>query len=151
MKHCGQMPTLKMTRLGLEKSRKEGRKMRTKSETTWKVFGIVYSWPDDCSVSEQWDLFFSHWQMASAYCTTSLSIQVRGSGKRTEPSKNPRWPPCKGKTNMTFSCFSGKRKKKWSLESNLARFGLCQSLFSKVLLFSSLGWWDKRYTVFPRK
>ncbi|KAL0619659.1 hypothetical protein AAY473_012341 [Plecturocebus cupreus] len=43
-----------------------------------------------CSVSEHCDLLRSHWQMALAYSTTSLSIHVRGSGNSTEPSKKPR-------------------------------------------------------------
>lgn len=88
---------------------------------------VNYSWPDTaCSVSEQWDFVFSHWQMALAYCTTSLSIQVRGSGNSTEPSKKPRWPPWRGSTCMTFSRFSVKQKEAhsssrsaiWSRELN---------------------------------
>lgn len=72
---------------------------------------VDYSWPDTaCSASEQWGFVFSHWQMALAYCTTSLSIQVRGSGNSTDPSKNPRWPPWRGSTCMTFSLFSVKEK-----------------------------------------
>ena len=37
----------------------------------------------------------------------TLSIQVSGWGKRTAPSKKPRWPPCSVRENITFSFFSG--------------------------------------------
>ena len=74
------------------------------------------------SVSEHCDLLRSHWQMALAYSTTSLSIHVRGSGNSTEPSKKPRWPPCRGSTNMTFSRFSaGERQLSESLSSDQLR------------------------------
>lgn len=52
---------------------------------------------------------FSQWQMASVYSTMTLSIQVRGWGSSTAPSKKPMWPPCWVRANITLGIFSTDR------------------------------------------
>lgn len=45
----------------------------------------------------------------------TLSIQVRGWGNSTAPSKKPRCPPCSVSAKITFSFFSGRWK--WTNQS----------------------------------
>lgn len=84
-----------------------------------KVQEVVFEHePPEAWASWLWHVgfCFCHWQMALAYPTMTLSIQVRGCGKRTAPSKKPRWPPCSVRAKITFSFFSGEGGKKGGKE-----------------------------------
>lgn len=58
-------------------------------------------------------------QMASTYSTMTLSIQVRGWGSSTAPSKKPMWPPCWVRTNITLGIFSADRSSHFTVETQL--------------------------------